>query len=119
MQRVHAEATQSALGCGAAAVQPHTLLVQAAPRAAVRKLTPLVRRPRAAQGVSVCLAETAVHLVCSAGNAVRMAAATVEAVLAAVPAARIVGMRGGDKRNAIARECTATVAVSWGAARRG
>lgn len=45
------------------------------------------------------------------GNAVRMAAATVEAVLAAVPAARIVGMRGGDKRNAIARECTATVAV--------
>lgn len=42
-----------------------------------------------------------------------MAAATVEAVLAAVPSARVVGMRGGDKRNAIARECTATVAVSW------
>lgn len=45
------------------------------------------------------------------GNAVRMAAATVEAVLAAAPDARLVGIRGGDKRNAIARECSATVAV--------
>ncbi|KAL4434503.1 hypothetical protein ABPG75_000944 [Micractinium tetrahymenae] len=45
------------------------------------------------------------------GNAVRMAAATVEAGLAAVPAARLVDVRGGDKRNAIPRECSTTLAV--------
>ena len=45
------------------------------------------------------------------GNAVRMAAATVEAILAAAPTARLVSMHGGDKRNAIPRECSATVVV--------
>ena len=41
-----------------------------------------------------------------------MAAAVVEAALAAVPEARLVSMQGGDKRNAIPRECTAILAVS-------
>lgn len=48
-----------------------------------------------------------------------MAAATVEAVLAAVPASRLVAVHGGDKRNAIARECAATVAVRERVLRRG
>lgn len=45
------------------------------------------------------------------GNAVRMAAATLDQVLAAVPGARVAGIQGGDKRNAIARECSAVVSV--------
>jgi hypothetical protein len=47
-----------------------------------------------------------------AGNAVRMAAVVADAVLSAVPGARLCTMQGGDKRNAIARECRATLAVS-------
>lgn len=49
------------------------------------------------------------------GNAVRMAAATVDALLASVPGARLVAIHGGDKRNAIARECRAVVSVPAGA----
>ena len=45
-------------------------------------------------------------------NAVRLAAATAEAVLAAVPGARLVSLSGGDKRNAIPRECSVLLAVS-------
>lgn len=47
-----------------------------------------------------------------AGNAVRMAAAVAEAALAASPGARLCSIQGGDKRNAIPRECLATIAVS-------
>ncbi|EFN51344.1 hypothetical protein CHLNCDRAFT_59267 [Chlorella variabilis] len=45
------------------------------------------------------------------GNAVAMAAAVAEASLAHVPAARLVTMQGGDKRNAIPRECSALLVV--------
>lgn len=45
------------------------------------------------------------------GNAVKMAAGIVEAVLSEVPGARLVSMAGGDKRNAIPRECFSTLAV--------
>ncbi|GAB4815754.1 hypothetical protein N2152v2_002800 [Parachlorella kessleri] len=45
------------------------------------------------------------------GNAVRMAASVVDELLAAVHGARLCSMQGGDKRNAIPRECTAIVAV--------
>ncbi|KAI3439136.1 hypothetical protein D9Q98_001544 [Chlorella vulgaris] len=48
------------------------------------------------------------------GNAVRMAAAVVEASLAAVPATRLVSLQGGDKRNAIPRECSALLVVPEG-----
>ena len=41
------------------------------------------------------------------GNAVKMAAITVEAVLQAAPGAKLVSLKGGDKRNAIPRECLA------------
>ena len=40
-----------------------------------------------------------------------MAAAVAEASLAHVPAARLVTMQGGDKRNAIPRECSALLVV--------
>lgn len=48
------------------------------------------------------------------GNAVRMAAAVVEHVLQAAPEARLVSLAGGDKRNAIPRECSALLAVQAG-----
>jgi dipeptidase D len=48
------------------------------------------------------------------GNAVKMAADAAEAVLAAVPGSRLGWIRGGDKRNAIPRECTAAVVVPAG-----
>lgn len=53
------------------------------------------------------------------GNAVSMAAAAVEAALVAAPAARLVTMQGGDKRNAIPRECSALLAVRAAWLRRG
>ena len=43
------------------------------------------------------------------GNAVRMAAAALEKALSAAPHARLVSINGGDKRNAIPRECRAVV----------
>ena len=45
------------------------------------------------------------------GNAVIMAAQLVEAVLKAVPAARLAAFQGGDKRNALAREASALLLV--------
>jgi dipeptidase D len=45
------------------------------------------------------------------GNAVRMAAAAADAVLSRVAGARLASLAGGDKRNAIARECAAVLAV--------
>ena len=45
------------------------------------------------------------------GNAVRMAAAAVDALLREVPGAALASMQGGDKRNAIPRECRAVVCV--------
>jgi dipeptidase D len=50
------------------------------------------------------------------GNAVKIAAAVVEAVLEAVPDARLALLQGGDKRNAIPREASADVAVPEAAA---
>ena len=44
--------------------------------------------------------------------AVRMAAAAAEAALAAAPGGVLVTIAGGDKRNAIPRECSATIVVS-------
>lgn len=41
-----------------------------------------------------------------------MAAAVAESVLEHIPTAHLAGMLGGDKRNAIPRECTVTVSVS-------
>jgi len=49
------------------------------------------------------------------GNAVQMCAATAAAVLRAVPGARLAALRGGDKRNAIAREASAALLVPGGA----
>jgi dipeptidase D len=46
------------------------------------------------------------------GNAVRFVAQIVNAVLSAAPSARLESVAGGDKRNAIAREASATLAVS-------
>lgn len=43
------------------------------------------------------------------GNAVRMAAAAVEKALRVAPNARLVSINGGDKRNAIPRECRAVI----------
>jgi len=45
------------------------------------------------------------------GNAVRLAAATVDAVLRSVPGVRLASIEGGDKRNAIPRECRVTLYV--------
>jgi dipeptidase D len=45
------------------------------------------------------------------GNAVRMAAVAVEKALLTAPNARLVSINGGDKRNAIPRECRAVVVV--------
>lgn len=45
------------------------------------------------------------------GNAVRMAALAVEKALLVAPNARLVSIRGGDKRNAIPRECRAVIMV--------
>jgi dipeptidase D len=50
------------------------------------------------------------------GNAVKIAAAVAEAVLEAVPDARLALLQGGDKRNAIPREASADVAVPEAAA---
>lgn len=46
------------------------------------------------------------------GNAVIMAAQSVEALLKAVPEGRLAAFQGGDKRNALAREASALVLVS-------
>ena len=46
------------------------------------------------------------------GNAVRFVAQIVNAVLSAAPTAKLASIAGGDKRNAIAREASATVLVS-------
>ena len=45
------------------------------------------------------------------GNAVQLMARTVAAVLAAVPGVHLSAIKGGDKRNAIAREATAVLMV--------
>ena len=45
------------------------------------------------------------------GNAVIMAAQLAEAVLKAVPGARLASLQGGDKRNALAREASAVLLV--------
>ncbi|KAK9830529.1 hypothetical protein WJX72_012284 [[Myrmecia] bisecta] len=45
------------------------------------------------------------------GNAVIIAALVADAVLQAVPLARLASIRGGDKRNAIPRECKAILLV--------
>ncbi len=45
------------------------------------------------------------------GNAVRFAARIADTVLRAAPGAKLAGIAGGDKRNAIPREATATVLV--------
>jgi hypothetical protein len=46
------------------------------------------------------------------GNAVRFAARIADAVLAAAPGSALAAITGGDKRNAIPREASATVLVS-------
>lgn len=46
------------------------------------------------------------------GNAVQLAARTVDRILHVVPGARLVSIQGGDKRNAIAREATAELLVA-------
>lgn len=48
------------------------------------------------------------------GNAVKMAANAVEAALEAAPGARLVSVSGGDKRNAIPRECRASIILPQG-----
>ncbi|EIE18888.1 aminoacyl-histidine dipeptidase [Coccomyxa subellipsoidea C-169] len=48
------------------------------------------------------------------GNAVRFAARIADTVLRAAPGAKLAGIAGGDKRNAIPREATATVLVPEG-----
>ena len=45
------------------------------------------------------------------GNALRLVASTVDTVLSTLPTTRLVGMQGGDKRNAIPREATARLAA--------
>ena len=45
------------------------------------------------------------------GNAVRLAARVADAVIAATPGVRLARIAGGDKRNAIAREASATLLV--------
>jgi di/tripeptidase len=45
------------------------------------------------------------------GNAVRFAARIADTVLKAAPGAKLAGIAGGDKRNAIPREATATLLV--------
>eukprot|EP00884_Botryococcus_braunii_P019726 jgi/Botrbrau1/6437/Bobra.0034s0013.1 len=45
------------------------------------------------------------------GNAVQLAARAVDRLLHTIPAARLVSIQGGDKRNAIAREATAELLV--------
>lgn len=46
------------------------------------------------------------------GNAVQLAARTVDRILHVIPGARLVSIQGGDKRNAIAREATAELLVA-------
>ena len=46
------------------------------------------------------------------GNAVVFAARVADAVVSGVPGARLAAICGGDKRNAIPREASATLAVS-------
>lgn len=46
------------------------------------------------------------------GNANRLLAITVAALLGAAPETRLVTIKGGDKRNALAREASAVLAVS-------
>lgn len=50
------------------------------------------------------------------GNAVVFAARAADAVVSGVPGARLAAIVGGDKRNAIPREATATLTVPAGAA---
>ena len=50
------------------------------------------------------------------GNAVVFAARAADAVLSGVPGARLAAIVGGDKRNAIPREASATLTVPAGAA---
>ena len=50
------------------------------------------------------------------GNAVVFAARTADAVVSGVPGARLEAIVGGDKRNAIPREASATLTVPAGAA---
>ena len=45
------------------------------------------------------------------GNAVQLMARAVTALLAAAPGTRLSEIKGGDKRNAIAREATAILMV--------
>lgn len=60
---------------------------------------------------SHCLACCVLLCHAPAGNAVQMAAALADAALRAAPGARLASMAGGDKRNAIPRECSALLAV--------
>lgn len=46
------------------------------------------------------------------GNAVKMAAETLDAVLKAAPNARLASLSAGDKRNALPREALAVLLVS-------
>ena len=46
------------------------------------------------------------------GNAVKMAAEILDALLGSQPQARLASLRAGDKRNALAREANAVVYVS-------
>ena len=50
------------------------------------------------------------------GNAVVFAARAADAVVSGVPGARLEAIVGGDKRNAIPREASATLTVPAGAA---
>jgi di/tripeptidase len=52
------------------------------------------------------------------GNAVQLMARSLTALLGSVPGCRLAEVRGGDKRNAIAREALATILVSTGSAAR-
>lgn len=48
------------------------------------------------------------------GNAIIMTAIISEAVLQTIPGSGFAEIRGGDKRNAIPRECFATLVVGFG-----
>ena len=52
------------------------------------------------------------------GNAVIFAARAADAVVSGVPGARLEAIVGGDKRNAIPREASATLTVPAGAVRK-
>jgi len=61
-------------------------------------------------GRPVCV--TGLNIGDGRGNANRMLAITVAALLGAAPGTRLVTVKGGDKRNALAREASAVLAVS-------